>query len=129
MATEGKETRFGGIRAAIEGEKGRQTQRALRPVRQCLRNIATEALYGKPPLPNGQLKPVAEFFKIRIDDVTFAHLALFKQSVEMAKGDPGAFNLVAAYAGEKPTENIAVSAGTFDALDAAFDALRDSDET
>ena len=38
-----------------------------------------------------------------------AHLAIFKQSVEMAKGDASAFNLVAAYAGEKPTENVNVS--------------------
>ena len=94
----------------------------------CLRNIATEALYGKPPLSEAQLQPVAEFFGIKVGDVTFAHLAIFKQSVEMAKGDPSALNLVAAYAGEKPTENISVTAGNFDALNEAFEALKESDQ-
>lgn len=124
----GKNTRFSGQRAAEAGERGRAAARANRPIRMCLRHIATEALYGKPPLSEAQLQPVAEFFGIKVGDVTFAHLAIFKQSVEMAKGDPSALNLVAAYAGEKPTENISVTAGNFDALNEAFEALKESDQ-
>lgn len=127
MPERGKATRFTRESAAIAGRKGNATRIANIPLRKCLKNIASEALYGHPPLPDGQLRPVADFFGIDVKNVTFAHLAIFKQSVEMAKGDASAFNLVAAYAGEKPTENIAVTAGSFDALNEAFEALKGDD--
>ena len=117
--------RFTKENAREMGMRGNAARRANIPVRKCLKNIASEALYGHPPLPDEQLKPVAKFFGIAVKDVTFAHLAIFKQSVEMAKGDAAALNLVAAYAGEKPTENISVTTGSFDALNEAFDALKD----
>lgn len=117
--------RFTKENAREMGMRGNAARRANIPVRKCLKNIASEALYGHPPLPDEQLKPVAKFFGIKVQDVTFAHLAIFKQSVEMAKGDANALNLVAAYAGEKPTENISVTTGSFDALNEAYDALKD----
>jgi len=117
--------RFTKENAREMGMRGNAARRANIPVRKCLKNIASEALYGHPPLPDSQLKAVADFFDIKVKDVTFAHLAIFKQSVEMAKGDAAALNLVAAYAGEKPTENISVTTGSFDALNEAFDALKD----
>ena len=122
---QGFKTRFNGDTAAEMGRRGAAAKRAMRPLKMCLRGIATEALYGKPPMDDAKLKPVAEFFGIQVDDVTFAHLAIFKQSVEMAKGDAGAFNLVAAYAGEKPTENLNITTSTFEALDEAFAGLKD----
>jgi hypothetical protein len=117
--------RFTKENAREMGMRGNAARRANIPVRKCLKNIASEALYGHPPLPDSQLKAVADFFDIKVKDVTFAHLAIFKQSVEMAKGDAAALNLVAAYAGEKPTENISVTTRSFDALNEAYEALKD----
>lgn len=105
----GKSTRFSGETAADAARKRAAKQRETKPLRDCLRGIATQALYGKPPLSDAQLQPVAEFFGVKIPEVTFAHLAIYKQSIEMAKGDQAALNLVAAYAGEKPVENIAIT--------------------
>ena len=119
----GRKTQFTRETAAIAGRKGNEARIAHLPIRKCLKNIASTALYGHPPLPDEQLKPVAKFFDIKVDEVTFAHLAIFKQSVEMAKGDANALNLVAAYAGEKPTENVSVTAGSHEALNAAFEAV------
>ena len=118
----GMATRFNSETAAKANKKSRESARTNKTVRRCLKGIATEALYGKPPVPETQLKPVAEFFGIAVDDVTFAHLAIFKQSVEMAKGDASALNLVAAYAGEKPSDKIEVTTPDMSALDAAFEA-------
>ena len=126
IAELGKAHRFSSENAVERGRKGNAVKRANIPIRKCLKNIASEALYGHPPLPDSQLRPVAEFFGIKVPDVTFAHLAIFKQSVEMAKGDPSALNLVAAYAGEKPSEKVEVQTTSYDALNEAFDALRDS---
>jgi len=125
IARRGEKTRFTRETAVKAAAKASERRKVLAPVRKCLKNIASEALYGHPPLPDSQLKAVADFFDIKVKDVTFAHLAIFKQSVEMAKGDAAALNLVAAYAGEKPTENISVTTGSFDALNEAFDALKD----
>lgn len=127
IARRGEKTRFSGERAVEAGRKGNAARIANIPVRKCLKNIASEALYGHPPLPNSQLQPVAKFFGIEISAVTFAHIAIFKQSVEMAKGDASAFNLVAAYAGEKPTENVSITTGSYEALNEAFDALNGDD--
>lgn len=124
VAERGKKTRFTRENAVEMGKRGNAARRANIPVRKCLKNIASEALYGHPPLPDAQLEQVARFFSIKVKEVTFAHLAIFKQSVEMAKGDPNALNLVAAYAGEKPTENVNVTTGSFDALNEAFEALK-----
>ena len=109
MAERGRNTRFTRETAVAASKRSAEIRHANIPVNKCLRRIASEALYGHPPLPESQLKAVADFFEIKVKDVTFAHLAIFKQSVEMAKGDASAFNLVAAYAGEKPTENVNVS--------------------
>lgn len=106
IARRGEKTRFTRETAVEAGKKGNAARQRMIPVRKCLKNIASEALYGHPPLPDSQLKAVADFFDIKVKDVTFAHLAIFKQSVEMAKGDANALNLVAAYAGEKPTEKV-----------------------
>lgn len=122
----GFSTRFTGENAGEMGRRGNAVRIANIPLRRCLKGIATESMYNHPPFPDGQLKPVADFYHIAVKDVTFAHVAIFKQCVEMAKGDPHALNLVAAYAGEKPTENISVTAPDFSALDAAFEALKDS---
>ena len=100
IAERGKNTRFTGENAAEMGRRGNAARQANAPIRKCLKQLATEALYGHPPVANETLKKVAKFFKIRAADVTFAHVAIFKQATEMAKGDPGAFNLVANYAGE-----------------------------
>ena len=91
------------------------------PIRKCLKQLATEALYGHPPVANDTLRKVAKFFKITVKDVTFAHVAIFKQATEMAKGDPGAFNLVANYAGEKPAEKVEVTTPDYTELSAAFE--------
>lgn len=128
VAERGRATRFTRETAVKAAAKATEQRKILAPVRKCLKNIASEALYGHPPLPDSQLQPVAKFFGIPVKDVTFAHLAIFKQSVEMAKGDAAALNLVAAYAGEKPTENVSVTVGNHEALTEAFDALRDEAE-
>ena len=106
IAERGRATRFSGERAVEMGKRGNAAMQRNTPLRKCLKQIATEALYGHPPVSNDTLGKVAKFFKIKAKDVTFAHVALFKQATEMAKGDPGAFNLVANYAGEKPAEKI-----------------------
>ena len=116
----GLNSRFNSETAAEASKKSRASARANSVVRKCLKGIATQALYGKPPIDDAQLRPVAKFFKIPINSVTFAHLAIFKQSVEMAKGDAGALNLVAAYAGEKPSEKVEVISADMSALDEAF---------
>ena len=118
----GKKTQFTGENAAEMGRRGNEARRANIPIRKCLKNLATEALYGHPPVPNETLKRVAKFFKITVKEVTFAHVAIFKQATEMAKGDPGAFNLVAAYAGEKPAERVEVITPDYTDLEAAFNA-------
>lgn len=127
IARRGERTRFTRETAVKAAAIASERRKVLAPVRKCLKNIASEALYGHPPLPDEQLTAVAKFFKIKVKEVTFAHLAIFKQSVEMAKGDASAFNLVAAYAGEKPTENVSITTGSHEALDEAFDALKDDD--
>jgi len=124
IARRGEKTRFNRETAVKAAAKSSERRKVLAPVRKCLKNIASEALYGHPPLPDSQLEAVAKFFGITVKEVTFAHLAIFKQSVEMAKGDASALNLVAAYAGEKPTENVSITTGSHEALDEAFEALK-----
>lgn len=123
----GKATRFTGENAAEMGKRGNAARIANIPIRRCLKNIATQALYGHPPLSKDQLKPVAKFFGVKVTDVTFAELAIYRQAVEMAKGDQAALNLIAAYAGEKPSEHVEITASDFSALDAAFDSMAGED--
>ena len=118
----GKNTRFTGDNAAEMGRKGNEARRANIPIRKCLKQLATEALYGHPPVANETLRKVAKFFHVKVSEVTFAHVAIFKQATEMAKGDPGAFNLVANYAGEKPAEKVEVTTPDYTELDDAFSA-------
>lgn len=120
ICTRGIETRFSGQNAAEMARRSAEVRRANSPIRKCLKNLATEALYGHPPFGNDNLKKVAKFFKIKVAEVTFAHVAIFKQATEMAKGDPSAFNLVAAYAGEKPAEKVEVITPDYAELEAAF---------
>ena len=117
----GRRTQFTGETAAEMGRRGNQAMQRNAPIRKCLKQLATEALYGHPPVANDTLRKVAKFFKIRTAEVTFAHVAIFKQATEMAKGDPGAFNLVANYAGEKPAEKVEVTTPDFSELNAAFE--------
>lgn len=117
----GIKTRFTTANASEMGKRGNQKRIENGPLRLCLKHLATETMYGHPPVSADQLAKVGKFFKIKPKDVTFAHVALFKQALEMAKGDPGAFNLVAAYAGEKPTEKVELTAPDFSALNAAFE--------
>lgn len=124
----GRKTQFTGENAAEMGKRGNAAKRANAPIRKCLKQLATEALYGHPPVANDTLAKVAKFFKIRIKDVTFAHVAIFKQATEMAKGDPGAFNLVANYAGEKPAEKVEVLTPDYTELDDAFKAEAGTDD-
>lgn len=121
VANRGIKTRFTGENAAEMGRRGNAARQANAPIRKCLKQIATEALYGHPPVANDTLRKVAKFFKIRSQEVTFAHVALFKQATEMAKGDPGAFNLVASYAGEKPADKVELTTPDFTELNAAFE--------
>ena len=117
----GRRTQFTGETAAEMGRRGNAAMQRNTPIRKCLKQLATEALYGHPPVSNDVLHKVAKFFKIKSADVTFAHVAIFKQATEMAKGDPGAFNLVAAYAGEKPAEKVEVATPDFTELREAFE--------
>lgn len=116
----GRSTQFNGENAAEMARRSAEVRRANAPIRKCLKQLATEALYGHPPVANDTLKKVAKFFKIKTAEVTFAHVAIFKQATEMAKGDPGAFNLVANYAGEKPAEKVEVTTPDFTELADAF---------
>ena len=116
----GRKTQFNGENAAEMARRSAEVRRANSPIRKCLKQLATEALYGHPPVANDTLKKVAKFFKIKTAEVTFAHVAIFKQATEMAKGDPGAFNLVANYAGEKPAEKVEVVTPDFSELNDAF---------
>lgn len=128
VAERGRATRFAGERAVEAAKKGAAARIANIPIRKCLKNIATQALYGHPPLTDDQLKPIAEFFGIKVADVTFAELAIYKQAVEMAKGDQSALNLVAAYAGEKPADKVEVSSPDMTALDEAFEEASKASE-
>lgn len=121
IAERGRATRFSGERAVEMGRRGNAAMQRNTPIRKALKQIATEALYGHPPIANDSLRKVAKFFKIKTQDVTFAHVALFKQATEMAKGDPGAFNLVANYAGEKPADKVEVVTPDYTELNAAFE--------
>ena len=118
----GRNTQFNGENAAEMARRSAEVRRANSPVKKCLKMLATEALYGHPPVKNDTLKNVAKFFKIKVAEVTFAHVAIYKQATEMAKGDPGAFNLVAAYAGEKPAEKVEVVTPDYAELTEAFNA-------
>lgn len=120
--------RFTKENAREMGARGNAAKQANAPIRKCLKNIATTALYGHPPLSNEQLKPVAKFFGIKVDAVTFAELAIYKQVVAMAKGDQSALNLVAAYAGEKPADHYEITTGDYSALDAAIDRMGGEDD-
>lgn len=117
----GRRTQFNGENAAEMSRRSAEVRRRNSPVRKCLKQLATEALYGHPPVANDTLRKVAKFFKITVKEVTFAHVAIFKQATEMAKGDPGAFNLVANYAGEKPAEKVEVTTPDYTELTAAFE--------
>lgn len=123
----GINTRFTGENAAEMGRRGNAVRRANIPIRKCLKNIASEALYGAPQISNEQKKQIAKFYKINPSEVTNAHLAIYKQTLEMGKGDANALNIVAGYAGEKPTENVTITTGSFDALNDAFEALKGDD--
>lgn len=124
----GKGTYFNRTTAAEASRRSVEVRKARAPLKKCLRGIATEALYGKPPLPKNQLEPVAKFFGIEVADVTFAHLAMFKQAVEMAKGNQSALNVVAAYAGEKPVENVAVTVTDSSVMEEVRSYLSEVDE-
>lgn len=124
----GRKTQFTGENAAEMGKRGNAARRANAPIRKCLKQLATEALYGHPPIANDSLRKVAKFFKIKVSEVTFAHVAIFRQASEMAKGDPGAFNLVANYAGEKPAEKVEVVTPDFTELQDAFEQETGTDD-
>ena len=128
VANRGIATRFNGENAAEMAQKSAAVRRANAPIKKCLKKIATEALYGHPPVGKENLQKVAKFFKIPVKEVTFAHVALFKQATEMAKGDQGAFNLVASYAGEKPAEKVEVLTPDYTELDDAFKAEAGTDD-
>ena len=121
VVNRGIKTRFNGENAGEMARRSAEVRRANAPIRKCLKQLATEALYGHPPVANETLRKVAKFFKVSVKDVTFAHVAIFKQATEMAKGDPGAFNLVANYAGEKPAERVEVTTPDYTELSAAFE--------
>ena len=122
----GRKTQFTGETAAEMGRRGNAAMQKNTPIRKCLKQLATEALYGHPPVANDTLRKVAKFFKIRVSDVTFAHVAIFKQATEMAKGDPGAFNLVANYAGEKPAEKVMIADVDPDVIDQVEALVREA---
>ena len=124
----GRKTQFTGETAAEMGRRGNQAMQRNAPIRKCLKQLATEALYGHPPIANDSLRTVAKFFKISVREVTFAHVAIFRQASEMAKGDPAAFNLVANYAGEKPAERVEVTTPDYTELDDAFNQETGTDD-
>lgn len=124
----GRKTQFTGETAAEMGRRGNQAMQRNAPIRKCLKQLATEALYGHPPIANDSLRKVAKFFKIKVGEVTFAHVAIFRQASEMAKGDPAAFNLVANYAGEKPAERVEVTTPDYTELDDAFNQETGTDD-
>lgn len=124
----GRKTQFTGETAAEMGRRGNQAMQRNAPIRKCLKQLATEALYGHPPVSNDTLAKVAKFFKIKAREVTFAHVAIFMQATEMAKGDPAAFNLVANYAGEKPAERVEVTTPDYTELDDAFNQEAGTDD-
>lgn len=128
ISTRGIETRFNGQNAGEMARRSAEVRRANAPIRKCLKQLATEALYGHPPIANDSLRKVAKFFKIKVSEVTFAHVAIFRQASEMAKGDPGAFNLVANYAGEKPAEKVEVVTPDFTELQDAFEQETGTDD-
>ena len=121
----GRKTQFTGETAAEMGRRGNAAMQRNAPILKCLKQLATEALYGHPPIANDALRKVARFFKITVKEVTFAHVAIYRQASEMAKGDPGAFNLVAAYAGEKPAEKVEVLTPDYTELEDAFNQEAD----
>lgn len=81
----------------------------VRRMKKCLRDIARAALYQKPPMTKEQLKPIAKYYGCKVSDITVADAALWRQVAESLKGDRGAFELLATYAGEKPAEVVDVN--------------------
>lgn len=120
IAAVGAKTRFNGITAVKANKKSRQKQNE----KNTLKNIAITGLYSAPPLDNAVLKQVGDFYGIGADDVCMAHVILFKQITEAAKGNINAAVFIRDMAGEKPDDNVNVRTGDFKALDAAFDKMR-----
>lgn len=102
----GRENAFNAETAREANKKSQESKARMRPIKLCLKGIATAALYSAPPISKEQKKLVAKMFGIKSTEVTYAHLAIFKQSIELAKGDRDALNTVAAYAGEKPVDRM-----------------------
>ena len=92
VANRGIRTRINGENAAEMARRSAEVRRANAPIRKCLKQLATEALYGHPPVANDTLRKVAKFFKVPVKEVTFAHVAIFKQATEMANAMSEALN-------------------------------------
>ena len=105
--TKGRKTQICGENAVEFAKRSAEVRRANAPIKRALKGIATEALYGKPLMDKEKLKPIQRFYKLKsVNDVTFAHLAMFALAKSAAQGVGSDLNTIAAYAGEKPTENI-----------------------
>lgn len=117
-----KKTRINGSNAVEMAAKSIERRRALKPLKLCMKGIASEVAYGKPPLNKQTLQPVADFFQINVEDVTFMHLAFFRLGTEMSKGDQQALDRMALYIGEKPNDKVEIVSTDFTALDEAFDS-------
>lgn len=106
----GINTRFTKENAKEMGRRSGEVRRGLSPVRQAMKNIANEALYNPAPVSGEQKKAIAEFFGISPTQITMAHLAIYKQAIEAAKGNLQALIFLRDMNGEKPAENVSVSA-------------------
>ena len=116
----GHATRFNGETAAKAAEKSVRAHR----VKKCMRDIARAALYQKPPLGDEQMKTVAKYYNCSVEELTIAEVALFKQVAEALKGDRAALEMLATYAGEKPSEKVEITTMDYTDLDAAFNAMQ-----
>lgn len=121
----GQKTQFNGENAASNAQKSARKRRARRDLKLTMRGVAIDAMFAKAPLPLNKRKQVANVLGIDDpDDVRVVHVAIFQQTLESMKGNLPALMFMRDMIGEKPTENVAVTAPDFSALDAAFDAMR-----
>lgn len=119
----GKNTRFDSEKAAKAQKISAAKKRESAPLKLTMRGVASEAMQCKAPLPEKTLKAIGDFFGIDPERVTVLHVAVYKQGIESMKGNLAALTFMRDMTGEKPAENVTVTAPDTGALDEAFALL------
>lgn len=112
----GVKTQFkrGDDAARRAGEKGNRSQKVQRDCRA----LAKMILESGAPISAKQKKAIADLLGLTVEEVTVNVAGTFAQAKRAIKGDRYAMEYLRDTAGEKPTENVAISTADFGALDA-----------